>query len=136
MSRIEIRRPKSLRAVALGSDTYSQFGYNLKDFLHEFAFTRNHKLPLEPLLAEEPPRLAAKFREGKICDAFLGATADYLSRVNRILTPEWALNQDLVLDEPWFSEGFPQVRLRLLRDTPSAFKDKNIFVFESALDVA
>jgi len=38
--------------------------------------------------------------------------------------------------EPWFSEPFPQVRMRLLRDTPSAFKDKNVFVFESALQVA
>jgi hypothetical protein len=28
------------------------------------------------------------------------------------------------------------VRMRLLRDTPSAFKDKSIFVFEAALDAA
>src|SRR5215831_11130452 len=70
-----------------------------------------------------------------VCDAFLAATADYLSRVNGILSPECALDQDLALTEPWFSEEFSAVRLRLLRDTPSAFKDKNLFVFESALGV-
>ena len=48
----------------------------------------------------------------------------------------WALKEELVLEHPWFSEEFPRVRLRLLRDTPSAFKDKNLFVFESALSVA
>ena len=41
-----------------------------------------------------------------------------------------------LLDELWFSEELPTVRLLLLRDTPSAFKDKNVFVFDSALRVA
>ncbi len=87
-------------------------------------------------ISREPPRIANRFQEGNVCDAFLAATADYLSRVNHIPTPAWALNPDLVLEQPWFSEDFPEVRLLLLRDTPSAFKDKNIFVFDSALNVA
>lgn len=131
-----IRRPKSLREVAAQSDTYSEFGHHLKDFLHEFEWARQRQLPLRPMLAEEPPRLAARFREGNICDAFLAATADHLSRVNGLPTPAWALNEDLILREPWFSEEFLTLRLRLLRDTPSAFKDKNLYVFESALSVA
>ena len=60
----------------------------------------------------------------------------YLARVNAIQTPAWALKEDRVLDDPWFSEELPGVRLLLLRDTPSAFKDKNVFVFDSALKVA
>jgi len=131
-----IRRPASLYEVAAESTSYKDFGYNLKDFLHQFALARKKGSPLEPMLAQEPPRLAGRFAAGKICDAFLGATADYLSRVNRVHTPAWALKPDLVLEEPWFSVEFPQVRMRLLRDTPSAFKDKNLFVFESALEVA
>ena len=130
------RRPKSLREVAEESHRYGDFGYHLKDFLHEFAWAHQHHLPMESMLAEEPPRLAQRFEEGNICDAFVAATADHLSRVNGILTPAWALNDDLVLAKPWFSEEFLNVRLRLLRDTPSAFKDKNLFVFESALSVA
>jgi hypothetical protein len=131
-----IRRPNSLTEVAAETNTYADFGYHLKDFLHAFEYARQRQIPLGSMLAEEPPRLVRRFREGAICDAFLAATADYLSRVNGIPTPGWALNEDLVMGEPWFSEEFPSVRLRLLRDTPSAFKDKNLFVFESALRVA
>ena len=125
-----------MQEVAAESDSYSDFGYNLKDFLHEFVLAQKRGLSLEPLLAPEPVRLAGRFPEGEICDAFLATTADYLSRENRIATPAWALKEDLVLEEPWFSPDFPEVRMRLLRDTPSAFKDKNLFVFESALQVA
>lgn len=132
----KVRRPASLRETATESATYHDFGYHLKDFLHQFEFVRRQQLPLAPLLAEEPPRLARRFAEGNICDAFLAATADYLSRVNGLPTPAWALQEDLVLERPWFSEEMPSLRLRLLRDTPSAFKDKNLFVFESALSVA
>ncbi len=136
MKNLMIRRPESLQEVAAESASYRDFGYNLKDFLHQFSFVQKRGLSLELLIAPEPVRLAGRFPEGKVCDAFLAATADYLSRKNRIPTPVWALQEDLVLEDPWFSPDFPQVRMRLLRDTPSAFKDKNIFVFESAMDVA
>jgi hypothetical protein len=136
MSPSGIRRPRSLREVAMESQTYQDFGAHLKDFLHEFEFARQRERPLRPMLAKQPPRLAARFAEGNICDAFLAATADYLSRINGLPTPEWALQDDLVLKEPWFSEEFSTVRMRLLRDTPSAFKDKNLFIFASALSVA
>ncbi len=63
-----IRRPESLREVATESDTYEDFGLNFKDFLHEFAMRRNEGLPLDPMLAEEPPRLAGRFNEGNICE--------------------------------------------------------------------
>ena len=125
-----------MQEVAVESAAYAEFGRNLKDFLHEFAFAKKRRLALEPLLSEEPPRLAGRFDQGKICYAFLAATADYLARANGIQTPGWALKEDLILDDPWFSEELPEVRLLLLRDTPSAFKDKNVFVFDSAFKVA
>jgi hypothetical protein len=136
MSQSTLRRPTSLREVAAESPNYSDFGYNLKDFLHEFALAKQRQMHLLPLLEAEPPLLASRFEEGKICDAFLAGTADFLARSNRIQTPLWALNPERVLETPWFSETLPAVRLSLLRDTPSAFKEKNIFVFESALNVA
>ena len=125
-----------MREIAEETRSYADFGAHLKDFLHEFEFARQQGRPLLSMLAEEPPRLASRLLQGAVCDAFLAGTADYLSRMNGLMTPEWALQEDLVLAEPWFSEEFPAVRLRLLRDTPSAFKDKNIYVFESALSVA
>jgi hypothetical protein len=136
MSAPTLRRAQTLREVAAEAGTYRQFGVNLKDFLHEFAYAKQKRQPLDPLVNEEPPRLARLFKEGNICDAFIAATADYLCRVNRIVTPAWALSEDRVLDEPWFSLDFSGLRYELLRDTPSAFKDKNIFTFESSLSVA
>jgi len=130
------RRPRSLREVTESSRTYADFGYHLKDLLHVCAELRGRGESLAPLFAEPPPRLAGCFAEGEVCDAFAAGLADFLSRANGLATPSWALAADRVLERPWFSEEFRQVRLRLLRDTPSAFKDKNIFVFESALQVA
>jgi hypothetical protein len=131
-----VKRPESLSEVAAESGTYQDFGYNMKDFLHTFAFAEKDGRPLEPLMAETPKRLATLFPEGRICDAFLAATADYLARTRGIPTPAWALQEDLVLADPWFSPPHLSVRMRLLRDTPSAFKDKNIFIFADALTVA
>lgn len=131
-----IRRPKTVQEVAKESPTYSEFGMNLKDFLHEFARAKQAGVPLLPMFKDEPERLVSRFKEGKICDAFLAGMADHLCRINGILSPEWAFSQDRALDVPWFSDELPAIRMLLLRDTPSAFKDKNIFVFESALNVA
>jgi hypothetical protein len=134
MIRPPIKRPASLREVAAESASYPDFGMNLKDFLHEYYRARRENHPLEPMFIDPAPRLAGLFPEGNICDAFLAATADHLSRVNGLHTPLWALKEDLVLKEPWFALPYLTVRMRLLRDTPSAFKDKNLFVFEDALN--
>ena len=136
MNKPILRRPASLREVAAESQTYREFGYNLKDFFHKFALARERQRPLAPMVSAEPTHLAKRFAQGAICDAFVAATADYLARSNRFRTPAWALRRARVLAKPWFSEEFPEVRLLLLRDTPSAFKDKNLFVFASALKVA
>jgi hypothetical protein len=134
-TRTPIRRPKSLREVAAEARFYREFGRHLKDFLHEFAWAKGKGRSLEPMLTEEPPRMEGRFPEGKICDAYLAATADYLSRKNGFASPAWSLADDRILEEPWFAEELPSIRQYLLRDTPSAFKDKNIFTLESALSV-
>lgn len=130
------QRPRTLQAVAFESNRYADFGRNLRDFLHAFAEARQRGDALELMLAPEPPRLAGRFPEGAVCDAFLAATADFFARRHRLPTPAWALSTSLALEDPWFSPNLPSVRALLLRDSPSAFKDKNLFVFESILDVA
>ena len=136
MNPSSLQRPTSLSMVAANIETYADFGGLLRDFLHAFAEHKRMQRDLSPMLAEEPDLLAQRFAEGPICDAFLAATADQLSRNAGIPTPQWAMSPQRVLEEPWFSEPFHEVRMRLLRDTPSAFKDRNLFVFESALHVA
>jgi len=132
----KLTRPKSLAEIAAESFTYEEFGYNTKDFLHEYASALKHGRSIEPMLKEEPAKISSRFKEGNICDAFLAGLADYLSRENHIVTPEWAQSPDRVLEKPWFSPEIIEVRAMLLRDTPSAFKEKNIFIFENALNVA
>ena len=136
MSNALIRRPTSLREIAAESESYHDFGMNVKDFLHEYASARKRGLPLEGMFAEEPVLLKERFAEGNICDAFLAGLGDYLCRINRIQTPVWAQAESRVLEHPWFALEYPEMRLLLLRDTPSAFKEKNIFIFESAMNVA
>ena len=67
-----VRRPATLQEVAAESRTYANFGHHLRDFLHEFALAKQRRLPLAPLLSGVPVRLAGRFEQGKICDAFLG----------------------------------------------------------------
>jgi hypothetical protein len=130
------QRPRTLLAVATDSACYQDFGYNLRDFLHAFAEARRRGEALVPLFTPAPPRLTGRFPEGAICDAFLAATADFLARRHRFPTPDWALWAGLALDQPWFSPDLPSVRALLLRDSPSAFKDRNIFTFDSIPEVA
>lgn len=130
------RRPATLAQVAEVTGSYEDFGVNLKDFLHELASARRRGEPLRPRVRKEPQRLADRFPEGVVCDALVAATADYLCRVAEVPPPRWAVSQARALDLPWFAEPYLGLRARLLRDTPSAFKDKNIFILPSALEIA
>lgn len=75
MKNLVIGRPDSLQEVAAESSSSADLRYNLKDFLHHFALVQRRGLPLERLLFPEPVRLAGRFPEAHICDAFLAATA-------------------------------------------------------------
>src|SRR2546423_42016 len=99
-----VGRPLTLQEVAVEKRENRDFGRHLKDFLHEFALAKKTGQPLTPMLSDEPRILAEEFSEGRICDAFIAGTADYLSRVNGINTPLWAQNEARVLEKPWFSE--------------------------------
>lgn len=130
------QRPRSVKELAEWSDTCSDFGYNTKDFLHIVHYARREGRDLTPLFVDEPPRLAGRFPEGQTCDAFLAAMTDYFCRKSRVPTPAWALDPSRVLEDPWFSPSGRAFRATLLRDSPSAFKDKNIFIYENAMTVA
>ena len=128
-----IRRPDSLQEVAVESTAYGEFGRNLRDFLHEFAQALRCQSPLTPLLEAEPPRLAGRFAEGKICDAFLAATADHLACLQGIPVPAWALADERKLRRPWFASPLAALRAVLILESPAAFRSRNLFVSENAL---
>ena len=136
MNTRSLKRPTSAAEVAAWSETYADFGANLKDFLHTIARCSGKGGDLTSLFAAAPAPRRDRFPEGLLCDAFLAALADYVSRRNGLVSPAWSQDQSLPHPRPWFSPPELGLRALVIRDTPSAFKDKNIFILPSALEVA
>ncbi len=121
-------RPSTLKEVAAQSASLREFGLNLRDWLHELrrASSRNQAAAA---MAEEPPPLRERFAEGVVADAWLGAYAEHLAQRLRQPAPAWAFSPDRIAPEPVFDTGVesPELRIRALAYSPSAFKRRNIF---------
>jgi hypothetical protein len=62
--------------------------------------------------------------------AFCAASVEWLCDRYQIACPEWVYNTAYTLSEPWFdSPGAhkPEVRLRLIQETPEPFTRRNIY---------
>ena len=70
-----------------------------------------------------------------MADAWLAAYADYLSAKLGRAAPEWSEHPSRISPEPWFADGAgsPTLRVLALRDSPPAFKRRNLFT--SAVDL-
>ncbi len=62
-----------------------------------------------------------------MADATLAAYADLLAERAGIAPPAWCFAAERVAPEPWFASTGPRSRLLALRDTPPAFKRRNLF---------
>ena len=121
-------RPKSLQEVAEHSETLADFGRTLRDWLHELRRASSRGLAAAAISAE-PPRLAEKFPQGQVADAWLAAYAEHLAGKVGQPAPAWAFAPDRVAPEPSFDEGTesPALRALALAHAPPAFKRRNIF---------
>jgi hypothetical protein len=104
------------------------FAYALSEFLDQFRIERRMQM-----LAEEPARLATRYAEGEIADAYLAAVAVALSREIRAVPPSWAWQEDRKLRRPWFAHPGPALRATLLAESPAPFRERNLFVSANAL---
>jgi len=122
------QRPSTLKAVAERSESLSDFGRHLRDWLHELRLASSRPLAAVTI-AEEPPRLSRKFKQGKIADAWLAAYAEHLAVKAGIQPPNWVFESSLVLTEPSFNEKneSPRLRALALAHSPLAFKRRNIY---------
>jgi hypothetical protein len=121
-------RPTSLKEVAEQSETLTDFGRNLRDWLHELR--RASSRPLAgAAIAEEPPRLADRFPEGRVADAWLAAYAEHLAGKIGQPAPAWAFGPERIATEPSFDAGAdsPALRGLALAHAPLAFKRRNLF---------
>jgi hypothetical protein len=121
-------RPATLREVAEQSDSVTDFGYNVREWLHEIR-RLSSRPQLVAAIAEEPASLGNRFPEGQIADAWLAAYAEHLASSIGRPAPDWTLQADRVADEPWFSSELRTAKLRELASigSPPAFRRRNLF---------
>jgi hypothetical protein len=119
-------RPATLAEIASRADSLTRFGRELADWLHTLRGLGSRPA-LVAAMREEPVRLAGRFSEGALADATLAAYADFLAARVGVAPPPWVFQPERVAPEPWFAVDGPRSRLLALRDTPPAFKRRNLF---------
>lgn len=119
-------RPQTLAEVADRADDESTFGLELQDWLHTIRAIRGRPA-IARSIAEEPKLIAGRFAEGQTADAWLAAYAEHLATAADLPVPSWAQGTDRSAKEPWFNVHAPAERLLALRDSPPAFKNRNLF---------
>ena len=119
-------RPTTLAEIAVRSDSLERFGRELADWLHTLR-SLGSRPALAATIADAPALLAGRFPEGVLADATLAAYADLLADRVGIAPPDWCFAAERVAPEPWFASSGPRSRVLALRDTPPAFKRRNLF---------
>jgi len=125
------RRPRSLFEVVRDAETTEEIGCNLADFLDHvnwLAQQPSAAVRVAASLRTEPPRTG-----DAVQDAYLAAVAAHLARRLRVWVPAWAEQKTRRLEHPWFALPDAWARATLLRDSPAAFRERNLFTTESAL---
>lgn len=120
-----IERPGTLKQVAEQSENLEDFGLLLREWIHVILREDvSNRRALRKALAERPPKRAGKFSEGEVCDAYLGAYAEWISDKAGVDPPEWTGESFRYLKEPWFAD---HARASLLILAPSAFRNHGVF---------
>lgn len=127
-------RPQTLTEVADRADSLARFGRELADWLHTVR-TLGSRPALARTIEIAPSRMSGRFPEGSLADATLAAYAEWLSAHIRIAPPAWCFEPERIASEPWFADEGPRARLLALRDTPPAFKRRNLFTSAPDLPV-
>lgn len=125
------RRPRSLFAVVRDADSTEGIGLNLADFLDHVNWLAKQPavaVRVAASLRTEPPRTG-----DAVQDAYLAAVAAHLAHRLRLRAPAWTEKKNRRLEHPWFALPDDWARATLLRDSPAAFRERNLFTTEDAL---
>jgi hypothetical protein len=118
-------RPLTLQEIAKRSDSLEEFGRHFQDWLHVLR-GYSSRPQVETALREAPPRLAGKFKDGIVADAWLAAYAEHIAGKIGRTTPGWVKGR--ASPEPWFAVGTgTKERIEALRDSPPAFRARNVY---------
>jgi hypothetical protein len=122
-------RPGTLAEVAQLTSRGQSFDLCLANFLDEF-----YAAPSESALSERPELLAPESGDqGRVQDAYLAATAEYLAAAHNFHIPLWVVDDARKLHWPWFASQLASLRAVLLLESPPTFRARNLFVSENAL---
>ena len=128
------QRPRSLRDVAQESASLPDFGRNLRDWQHEIQRGGVHsRRELAGRIADAPKRLAQRFPEADVADAYLAAYAEWLADRAGIPRPDWCSDSWRVAGKPWFAT--PTHSLLLVR-SPASFRQRNLFTIPDSIFAA
>jgi hypothetical protein len=112
--------------VAEQADSLEAFGRLFQDWLHTLRAFSSRSQVLRAI-EEQPPRLAKRFEGGVVSDAWLAAYAEFIAQRLNAAAPKWSAGR--VAPYPWFGTGDDLIaRVAALRDSPQAFKSRNLFV--------
>lgn len=125
------QRPRSLAEVVERAETTAEIGDNLEDYLDHVNLLVKQRVTRRKLAGanrREPPRTGVAVQ-----DAYLAAVAAHLANTLRLPAPRWADKPGRRLKRPWFALPDAWARAWLLRDSPAAFRERNLFTEESPL---
>jgi hypothetical protein len=124
-------RISSLREVAEVARHEGRLSGPLRDFLDGF-----YAEPSAEKLQDEPSLLHEALKDNGVADAYLAAVSDHLCRQYRLPRPPWIKSPLRVLKTPYFAAKTHGLRMIYLQESPTAFKQRNIFVSANALSRA
>lgn len=122
------KRISSLSEVAEIARKDGRLSYALRDFLDGF-----YAEPAEEKVRDEPPFLTSALDDGGLADAYLAAVCDHLCRQYHLPRPAWIKDPLRVLRTPYFAAKTHGLRMIYLQESPTAFRQRNIFVSANAL---
>lgn len=122
------RRVSSLAEVARLAAKDREWTFPLRDFLDGFQAE-----PALEKLSDEPPKISSLLEDNGLTDAYLAAVCDHLCRRHHLPRPAWIDEPGRVLKNPHFAAKTHALRMVLLQESPSAFRERNIFVSANAL---
>ena len=112
------------QAICQGERPWIALG-NFMNEWYDYAKDQRAQLIADPLTLPEEPHIDA-LRWA----AFCAASVEWLCRRYEVSCPSWVYHSAYSLQEPWFDSpgaNKPQVRERLIQQTPEPFSRRNVF---------
>jgi len=115
-------RPASLWEVVTWARASGGVDAYLREFLDSFYVERDRGAR-EAMLSQEPPLSG----DGRL-DAYLAAVAEHLAMRDRLAVPAWTGEAARFLKRPFFPARLESLKATLLKESPTAFRRRMIFV--------